>query len=345
MVQGLVVGPEGRPAASPILVYAPGVGEVGVARSGADGRFEVRAGPTGDFATAVRSNGGAVTLRVEVASDSARDPQALPRVWKGGAWEGADEPVTLQDPTPTARARAAAVAAPLSQLARCVPRLPGDDTYPKRWTVIGRMNPNRGTTAAFTYGREHVNEISFSVNAAFKELAIGGGQLSGERRAVSETDTERGKGRFRVLAYVRYHRELLRWDRGPKVDQLCTKKAVVTPDRVYETNLRTDRKARDRPGVAGGDCRNSRVFDHGHRVDHDPGDTVSRREGAIEATTLGVKVAGIGLDTQSGYSSNVQVAYAFSSRRLRYYICGTGGHADAGGEPMPSTWKQLWAGA
>ena len=155
----------------------------------------------------------------------------------------------------------------------------------------------------------------------------------------------RSKGRFRVLAKVRYHRELLRWDRGPKVNQLCTKQAVVTPDRVYETNLRTDRKIRDSLGVAGGDCRNSRVFDRFHRVEHDPGDVVSRNEGSIEATTLGVKVGGIGFDTQSGYSSNVQVAYQFSNRRLRYFVCGTGGHVDPGGEPKPSSWKQLWAGA
>ncbi len=211
--------------------------------------------------------------------------------------------------------------------------------------MIGRLNPNRGTTASFTYGRERTNEISFSLNAAFKDLAIGGGQLSGDRRAISETDTERGKGRFRVLAYVRYHRELLRYDRGPKEDELCTPKAVITPDRVYETNLRTDRKVRDRPGVAGGDCRNSRVFDNDHRVDKDPGDEFSRSEGKIQATTIGVKVGGIGFDTQSGYSSNVQVAYRFSDRALPYFICGTGGRVDAGGEPMPSTWKQLWAGA
>jgi len=48
MVQGSVIGADGRPAASPILVYASGVGEVAMARSGADGRFEVRASPTGE---------------------------------------------------------------------------------------------------------------------------------------------------------------------------------------------------------------------------------------------------------------------------------------------------------
>jgi hypothetical protein len=65
MIQGSVLGADGQPAQSPILVYAPGIGEVAMARSGADGRFEVRASPTGDFAKAVGSNGGAVTLRVE----------------------------------------------------------------------------------------------------------------------------------------------------------------------------------------------------------------------------------------------------------------------------------------
>jgi hypothetical protein len=87
------------------------------------------------------------------------------------------------------------------------------------------------------------------------------------------------------------------------------------------------------------------VFDRGHRVDQDPEDKFSRSEGSIEATTLAVKVGGIGFDTQSGYSSNVQVEYRFSSRRLRCYICGTGGELDAGGVPKPSSWKQLWAGA
>jgi hypothetical protein len=166
MVQGSVVGADRQPAQSPILVYAPGIGEVAMARSGADGRFEVRASPTGDFAKGAGSNGGAVTLRVEVASNAERDPHAVLRVWKAGGWQGADEPVTLRDPTPAAQARAAA-SLPSSQLARCVPRKPGDDTYPKQWTVIGRMNPNRGTTAAFTYGQQHFNEISFSLNASF----------------------------------------------------------------------------------------------------------------------------------------------------------------------------------
>ena len=97
------------------------------------------------------------------------------RVWKAGGWQGANEPVALRDPTPAAQARAAA-SLPSSQLARCVPRKPGDDTYPKRWTVIGRLNPNRGTTASFTYGQEHSNEISFSLNAAFRILRLVGGR-------------------------------------------------------------------------------------------------------------------------------------------------------------------------
>ncbi len=207
------------------------------------------------------------------------------------------------------------------------------------------MNPNRATVASFTYGQSHEDEISFSVNPSSRAFAIGGGQLSGTRRSVSETDSERGKGRFRVLAYVRYHRELLRYDRGMRKGDLCTPKAVVTPDRVYETNLRTDRKARDRPGVAGGDCRNTGVFSNHHRDVRDPEDRFTRDEGDIEATTMGVRVAGIGFDTQSGYSRNVSVEYRFSSRKLRYYVCGVGGKIDAGNEPLPSSWEQLWAGA
>jgi hypothetical protein len=82
MIQGSVLGADGQPAQSPILVHVPGIGEVAMARSGADGRFEVRATPSGDFAKAVRFNGGAVTLRVEVASNAERDPQAVLRVWK-----------------------------------------------------------------------------------------------------------------------------------------------------------------------------------------------------------------------------------------------------------------------
>ena len=253
MIQGSVLGADGQPAQSPILVYAPGLGEVAMARSGADGRFEVRARPTGDFATAVDANGGAVTLRVEVASDAERDPRAVLRVWKAGGWQGASEPVALRDPTPAAQARAAA-SRPSLQMARCVPTKPGDDTYPKRWTVIGRLNPNRATTASFTYGRERNDEISFSLNAAFEHLAIGGGQMRGRRAVIAATAA-------------------------------CSTAAT--------------------------------------------------------ASTVG----GIGFDTQSGYSSNVQVEYRFSGRRLRYYIYGTGGELDAGGEPKPSSWKQLWAGA
>ncbi len=92
-----------------------------MARSGADGRFEVRASPAGDLARAVQANGGAVTLRVEVASYAERDPRAVLRVWKGGRWQGADDPVALRDLTPAAQARAAA-SLPSLQLARCVPR-------------------------------------------------------------------------------------------------------------------------------------------------------------------------------------------------------------------------------
>ena len=162
---------------------------------------------------------------------------------------------------------------------------------------------------------------------------------------VSETDSERGKGRFRVLAYVRYHRELLRYDRGPKEGKLCTPKAVITPDRVYEANLRTDRKIRDSPGVAGGDCRNSRVFDFGHRLDQDPGDRFPVARARSRRPRSVSRSAGSGSIRSRAYSSNVQVAYRFSFRKLRYFICGTGGELDAGGEPKPSSWKQLWAGA
>jgi hypothetical protein len=116
------------------------------------------------------------------------------------------------------------------------------------------------------------------MNAAYRDVGIGVGQILSDRRGVSETDIEHAKGRFRVLAYVRYHRELLRYDRRAKEGMLCTPKAIVTPDRVYEANLRTGRRVRDRPGVAGGDCRNSGVFDRFHRVAHDPEDTYTRDE-------------------------------------------------------------------
>jgi hypothetical protein len=96
---------------------------------------------------------------------------------------------------------------------------------------------------------------------------------------------------------------------------------------------------------AGGDCSNTQVFPPHHRVDQDPGDRFTRDDGRIAATTLGVKVAGIGFDTQSGFSKNVQFEYRFSSRKLPYFICGIGGTVDKGNEPMPSSWTQLWAGA
>ncbi len=283
-------------------------------------------------------------MRVEVASDSPREPQAVERVWGNDSWRGADQHITLQDTTQRAEVRAAANV-PTGQLARCVPTLPGDDTYPQAWTVIGRLNPNRGTTGSFSYGREHTNEISFSLNAAYEALAIGGGSMIGTRRTVSQTNFKRGKGRYRVLAYVRYHRELLRYDRGAKKDQLCTPKAVITPDRVYETGLRTDSRIRDTAKVGYGDCRNSRIFRDDHRSEQEPGTEFERGEGRIGATKRGVTVAGIGLDTQSGLTENVKVAYRFGFRKRRYLLCGIGGQVDPGGQPRPSSWTQLWAGA
>jgi hypothetical protein len=71
-------------------------------------------------------------------------------------------------------------------------------------------------------------------------------------------------------------------------------------------------------------------------------DVFRRTVGAIESTTLGVNVAGIGFDTQSGFSTNMQVAYKFGSRKLNFLICGIGGTVDPGNVAKPSTWSQLW---
>lgn len=82
MIEGSVVGVDGQPAQLPILVYARGVGEVAMTRTCPDGRFEVRARPTGEVAKRVGANGGAVTLRVDAATDR-RIPQAVTRVRSG----------------------------------------------------------------------------------------------------------------------------------------------------------------------------------------------------------------------------------------------------------------------
>jgi len=215
-----------------------------------------------------------------------------------------------------------------------------------RAAKIGEVRAGRDTTGTLTYGEQNEKTLELVGSLSIRGVGIGLSE-SYTRSAGFEMGkiAEAGEG-YNVSVNLILRPERLRRYVNGKRQGYC--KRTVGPKKVYRV-VNTAAQALGALAMPKwqrkrADCNNDARW-RGKRVPVFPGLRFTKNQNNQVKYSAGLSVAGAGFTTANTWSKYSSIGYVWKSAYKKYWICGDGGRNNELGQPDPTTWVNLFAGA